>query len=72
MKPFALKFAKPQKAKNDQELSSMSYDTAQEAMVVRQTCESTLAIDVPRILMITGSHDTLQANDPTRDEPTDR
>jgi hypothetical protein len=72
MRPFILNFASFHHRPNPEQMPSIWYDTAAEAIVFSEGGEKKYVMDEPKVLMMTGSHDTLQANDPTRDESTDR
>jgi hypothetical protein len=72
MRPFILNFASVQHRPNPEQMPSTWYDTTAEAIVFSESGENKYVMDEQKVLMMTGSHTTLQSNDPTRDEPTDR
>jgi hypothetical protein len=72
MKPFALKFAIPTGDLMQSGLVPMSYDPEKEMMVLTDSLEARQAIELPDMLMATGTMVTKTETDTTSDESTDR
>lgn len=72
MNPFVFKFATSPKVSEINPTSQMRYDPISDMMVLLKPDTKGFVIDNSSIEMATGSLITEAANDPTRDEPTDR
>lgn len=72
MKPFLMKFARPNEDSNSAVARQTRYDTDQEILVYQDTDPFERVIDDLSCLRGTGSVVTFAHTDPTRDEDTDR